>query len=153
MPSMLKGSKSSSATPVQPIHAPSGDFITGATAVTKPPGEVRHSPFSPSGSRSTGSRLATTTKSLSPKWVPLLGSAELTMLICASSWSVLGMNLTRSTRLGQVMDQELGGYRLIEELGSGGMGVVYLGVDGGNNPVAVKVLHPHIANDETARRR
>ena len=51
------------------------------------------------------------------------------------------------------MDQELGGYRLIEELGSGGMGVVYLGVDGGNNPVAVKVLHPHIANDETARKR
>ncbi|MGO2154066.1 MAG: protein kinase domain-containing protein [Brevibacterium aurantiacum] len=51
------------------------------------------------------------------------------------------------------MDQDLGGYRLIEELGSGGMGVVYLGVDGGNNPVAVKVLHPHIANDETARKR
>ena len=51
------------------------------------------------------------------------------------------------------MDQELGGYRLIEELGSGGMGVVYLGVDGGNNPVAVKVLHPHIASDETARKR
>jgi predicted Ser/Thr protein kinase len=51
------------------------------------------------------------------------------------------------------MQQELGGYRLIEELGSGGMGVVYLGVDGGNNPVAVKVLHPHIANDETARKR
>ncbi|UVI35482.1 serine/threonine-protein kinase [Brevibacterium spongiae] len=51
------------------------------------------------------------------------------------------------------MEQELGGYRLIEELGSGGMGVVYLGVDGGNNPVAVKVLHPHIANDETARKR
>ncbi|WP_166973789.1 serine/threonine protein kinase [Brevibacterium atlanticum] len=51
------------------------------------------------------------------------------------------------------MVQELGGYRLIEELGSGGMGVVYLGVDGGNNPVAVKVLHPHIANDETARKR
>lgn len=51
------------------------------------------------------------------------------------------------------MIQDLGGYRLIEELGSGGMGVVYLGVDGGNNPVAVKVLHPHIANDETARKR
>ncbi|MGO2037670.1 MAG: protein kinase domain-containing protein [Brevibacterium sp.] len=51
------------------------------------------------------------------------------------------------------MVQDLGGYRLIEELGSGGMGVVYLGVDGGNNPVAVKVLHPHIANDETARKR
>lgn len=51
------------------------------------------------------------------------------------------------------MVQDLGGYRLIEELGSGGMGVVFLGVDGGNNPVAVKVLHPHIANDETARKR
>ena len=51
------------------------------------------------------------------------------------------------------MIQDLGGYRLIEELGSGGMGVVYLGVDGGNNPVAVKVLHPHIANDEAARKR
>ncbi|RAE94961.1 serine/threonine protein kinase, partial [Burkholderia multivorans] len=51
------------------------------------------------------------------------------------------------------MVQDLGGYRLIEELGSGGMGVVYLGVDGGNNPVAVKVLHPHIASDETARKR
>lgn len=51
------------------------------------------------------------------------------------------------------MVQDLGGYRLIEELGSGGMGVVYLGVDGGNNPVAVKVLHPHIAGDETARKR
>ena len=51
------------------------------------------------------------------------------------------------------MVQDLGGYRLIEELGSGGMGVVYLGIDGGNNPVAVKVLHPHIANDETARKR
>ena len=49
--------------------------------------------------------------------------------------------------------EELGGYRLIEKLGSGGMGVVYLGMDAENNPVAVKVLHPNIANDETSRKR
>lgn len=49
--------------------------------------------------------------------------------------------------------EELGGYRLIEELGAGGMGVVHLAVDGQNNPVAVKVLHPHIAHDSTARQR
>lgn len=49
--------------------------------------------------------------------------------------------------------EELGGYRLLEQLGSGGMGVVYLAVDGENNPVAVKVLHSHIANDETSRKR
>ncbi|MYM20658.1 protein kinase [Brevibacterium sp. 5221] len=49
--------------------------------------------------------------------------------------------------------EELGGYRLIEELGSGGMGVVHLGMDAENSPVAVKVLHPHIAHDDTARQR
>lgn len=49
--------------------------------------------------------------------------------------------------------EELGGYRLIEQLGSGGMGVVYLAVDPNNKPVAVKVLHPSIATDQTARMR
>lgn len=49
--------------------------------------------------------------------------------------------------------EELGGYRLVEELGSGGMGVVHLAMDGDNRPVAVKVLHPHIAHDDTARQR
>ncbi|WP_293876392.1 serine/threonine-protein kinase [uncultured Brevibacterium sp.] len=49
--------------------------------------------------------------------------------------------------------EQLGNYRLIEELGSGGMGVVYLAVDPNNKPVAVKVLHPSIANDQTARMR
>lgn len=49
--------------------------------------------------------------------------------------------------------KHLGGYSLIEKLGEGGMGAVYLGVDEANNPVAVKVLHPNIANDEAARAR
>jgi len=40
-------------------------------------------------------------------------------------------------------------YRLTEEIGSGGMADVYKGVDEtlGNRPVAVKLMHAHLAND------
>lgn len=41
----------------------------------------------------------------------------------------------------------LGPYRLIGVLGVGGMGKVYLGRDGGGQPVAVKVLRPELAYD------
>ena len=34
----------------------------------------------------------------------------------------------------------VGPYRLLKRLGSGGQGTVYLGTDGGEEPVAVKVL-------------
>lgn len=60
---------------------------------------------------------------------------------------------TASRTLEAMALTEIGGYRLERELGSGGMGVVYLGYDATGVPVAVKVLHPHIANDETARAR
>ncbi|GAB3298976.1 protein kinase [Epidermidibacterium keratini] len=50
-------------------------------------------------------------------------------------------------------DDYIGPYRIIREVGAGGMGVVYLGVDPVDRPVAVKVLREHIAGDANARAR
>ena len=47
----------------------------------------------------------------------------------------------------------IGHYRLTARLGSGGMGVVYLGVAWDGNQVAVKVLRPELAGDQEFRRR
>ncbi|SLH24185.1 Uncharacterised protein [Mycobacteroides abscessus subsp. abscessus] len=57
------GSTSTSGTPAQPTQAPLLLRSTGSNAVTRPPG-LRFQRVLPSGrrSRSTGSRLATTTK-------------------------------------------------------------------------------------------
>jgi len=49
--------------------------------------------------------------------------------------------------------QRLGPYRLVHQVGGGGMGVVHLGLDGEGRAVAVKVLRPHLANDPAARAR
>ena len=37
--------------------------------------------------------------------------------------------------------REVGGYRLLKRLGAGGQGIVYLGTDGGEDLVAIKVLN------------
>jgi predicted Ser/Thr protein kinase len=47
----------------------------------------------------------------------------------------------------------LGPYRVIERLGEGGMGVVYLAEDSNERRVAVKALRPAVAADPNARRR
>src|SRR5690625_859497 len=48
---------------------------------------------------------------------------------------------------------ELGGYRILEVLGTGGMGQVFRAVDADGVEVAMKVLHPQLARDEEARER
>jgi hypothetical protein len=52
-----------------------------------------------------------------------------------------------------LMPDRLGGYRLLDRIGEGGMGVVFLARDQGHRTVALKVLRSGVAGDPTARRR
>ena len=56
-------------------------------------------------------------------------------------------------RIGLAPGSEVGGYRVVAPLGSGGMGTVYRAVDGGGAVVALKLLHPHVGADPVARDR
>ena len=49
--------------------------------------------------------------------------------------------------------QTIGPYRLVGQLGSGGMGRVFLGVSAGGRPVAVKVVRAELAADPEFRMR
>src|SRR3984957_17027728 len=51
------------------------------------------------------------------------------------------------------LPRKIGPYRVLEKIGEGGMGVVYLASDAENRPVAVKVLGPAVAGDPDARLR
>ncbi|MCI7552170.1 MAG: serine/threonine-protein kinase [Actinomycetaceae bacterium] len=48
---------------------------------------------------------------------------------------------------------EIGGYRIIKQIGYGGMSTVYEAEDGAGLRVALKLLHPALAADDEARRR
>jgi len=52
-----------------------------------------------------------------------------------------------------VIGTSLGPYELRAELGSGGMGTVYLGVDGDGRRVALKVVHSHLVSKQGFRER
>ncbi|MCD9875921.1 endo alpha-1,4 polygalactosaminidase [Streptomyces guryensis] len=49
--------------------------------------------------------------------------------------------------------ESVGGYALVDRLGSGGMGIVYLGSSDSGRQVAVKVVHAQYAQDEEFRTR
>jgi predicted Ser/Thr protein kinase len=51
------------------------------------------------------------------------------------------------------LPSKIGPYRLLDKIGEGGMGVVYLARDAESRPVAVKILGPAVAADPNARRR
>jgi hypothetical protein len=63
----------------------------------------------------------------------------------------VGLSLTRELQPDD--PQTIGPYRLVGQLGQGGMGRVFLGVSPGGRPVAVKAIRAELAADPEFRAR
>src|SRR5580693_1541372 len=66
-------------------------------------------------------------------------------------WVILGGSVVGGLKPGD--PQLIGPYRLVGQLGSGGMGRVFLGLSAGGRPVAVKVIRAELAADQEFRVR
>ncbi len=63
------------------------------------------------------------------------------------------MTSTFSGRPADRVARTVGGYRLLERIGEGGMGVVHLAEDRHGQRAALKVLRPNVVGDDESRRR
>ena len=81
----------------------------------------------------------------------ILNSRIRSLLLFLSLRVTLGDGVVRELQPGD--PQTIGPYRLVGQLGSGGMGRVFLGVSAGGRPVAVKIVRAELAADPEFRNR
>jgi eukaryotic-like serine/threonine-protein kinase len=67
------------------------------------------------------------------------------------SATLSGVDVVRALQAGD--PETIGPYRLVGQLGRGGMGLVFLGLSAGGRPVAVKAIRAELAADPDFRRR